>query len=63
VPGFQGISSPGTLAPGLVPALESHLSCKQANRLILWGVGGAPPKKKSRFFLFFFSPKKLEKYD
>jgi hypothetical protein len=25
VPGFQGISSPGTLAPGLAPALFSHL--------------------------------------
>ena len=23
--GFQGISSPGTLAPGLAPGLESHL--------------------------------------
>jgi hypothetical protein len=35
----------------------SKQSCKQANRLILWGVGGAPPKKNSRFFYFFF-PKK-----
>jgi hypothetical protein len=26
VPGFQGISSPGTLAPGLAPALFSNLS-------------------------------------
>jgi hypothetical protein len=25
VPGFQGISSPGTLTPGLAPALFSHL--------------------------------------
>jgi hypothetical protein len=40
----------------------SKQSCKQANRLILWGVGGAHTKKNSRFFLFF-SPKKLEKYD
>ncbi len=38
----------------------SKESCKQANRLILWGVGGAPPKKKSRFFLFFFSKKNLK---
>jgi hypothetical protein len=41
----------------------SKKSCKQANRLIPWGVGGAPQKKNSRFFLFFFLPKKLEKYD
>ena len=40
----------------------SKQSCKQANRLILWGVGGEPQKKKSGFFYFFF-PKKLEKYD
>ncbi len=33
----------------------SKKSCKQANRLILWGVGGAPQKKNSRFFYFFFS--------
>jgi hypothetical protein len=39
----------------------SQQSCKQANRLILWGVGGAPQKKILIFL--FFSPKKLEKYD
>jgi hypothetical protein len=39
----------------------SKQSCKQANRLILWGVG-APQKKILDFFLFFFS-KKLEKND
>jgi hypothetical protein len=32
----------------------SKQSFKQGNRLILWGVGGAPQKKNSRFFLFFF---------
>jgi hypothetical protein len=41
----------------------SKQSCKQANRLILWGVGGAPYKKKFSIFFIFFSPKKLEKYD
>jgi hypothetical protein len=40
----------------------SKQSCKQANRLILWGVGGAP-QKKNRFFLFFFPQKNLKKYD
>ena len=41
----------------------SKQSCKQANRLILWGVGGAPQKKNSRFFLFFFLQKNLKKFD
>ena len=37
----------------------SKQSCKQANRLILWGVGGEPQKKNWIFFYFFF-PKNLE---
>ncbi len=40
----------------------SKQSCKQANGLILWGVGGEPQKKNLDFYYFFF-PKKLEKYD
>ncbi len=38
----------------------SEQSCKQANRLILWGVGGAPPKKNLDFFYFFFLQKNLK---
>ena len=30
----------------------SKQSCKQANRLILWGVGGAPQKKNLDFYFF-----------
>ena len=40
----------------------SKQSCKQANRLILWGVGGAPEKKNLDFFIFF-PEKNLKKYD
>jgi hypothetical protein len=40
----------------------SKQSCKQANRLILWGVRSTTKKKLSIFF-YFVSPKKLEKYD
>ena len=32
--GFQGISSPGTLAPGLAPALFSHLRVHHLSHLI-----------------------------
>jgi hypothetical protein len=39
----------------------SKQSCKQENRLILWGVRSTTKKKFSIFF-YFFSPKKLEKY-
>ena len=37
----------------------SKQSCKQANRLILWGVG-APQKKILDFFLFFIFQKNLK---
>jgi hypothetical protein len=40
----------------------SKQSCKQANRLILWGVRSTT-KKNSRFIFIFFSSKKLGKYD
>jgi hypothetical protein len=39
----------------------SKQSCKQANRLILWGRPEHHQKKISIFFILFF--KKLEKYD
>jgi hypothetical protein len=37
----------------------SKQSCKQANRLIVWGVSSTT-KKNSRFFLFFFLQKNLK---
>ena len=40
MPGFQGISSPGTLAPGLAPALFSHLRSTHLGYTgLCWGLG------------------------